>query len=210
MGDHAAAMAVGWDRASVLFNVLTKGKWTRYRLPKASACFDQAWYTEWPRIREVETERFLMDMHGLFYEVPRLAYGGHSWGIKPIGQHLRIVPDFCSWRGMLVLAGNQNTACTGNDHMIGEPQSNLWFGATDDLWRFGKPAGWGREHMAAFTANDYHKPSDKVRPDWDMSGAVQDLQFYWMVGYLVAQADKYPEWKPGTEFKAKRDEMLKK
>ena len=74
----------------------------------------------------------------------------------------------------------------------------------------GKPAGWGREHMAAFTANDYHKPSDKVRPDWDMSGAVQDLQFYWMVGYLVAQADKYPEWKPGTEFKAKRDEMLKK
>jgi len=74
----------------------------------------------------------------------------------------------------------------------------------------GKPAGWGLKHMAAFTANDYHKPSDKVRPDWDMSGAVEDLQFYWMVGYLVAQADQYPQWKPGTEFKAKRDEMLKK
>jgi Zn-dependent M28 family amino/carboxypeptidase len=74
----------------------------------------------------------------------------------------------------------------------------------------GKPAGWGRERMAAFTANDYHKPSDRVRPDWDMSGAVQDLQFYWMVGYRIAQADQYPQWKPGTEFKAKRDEMLKK
>ena len=74
----------------------------------------------------------------------------------------------------------------------------------------GRPAGWGRERMAEFTANDYHKPSDKVKPDWDMSGAVEDLQYYWMVGYRVAQADRYPEWKPGTEFKAKRDEMLRK
>jgi len=26
----------------------------------------------------------------------------------------------------------------------------------------------------------------------------------------VAQADKMPEWKPGNEFKAKRDTMLRK
>ena len=48
-----------------------------------------------------------------------------------------------------------------------------------------------------------------VRPDWDLSGAVQDLQYYWLVGYQVAQAPKYPEWKPGTEFKALRDAMMK-
>jgi hypothetical protein len=30
-----------------------------------------------------------------------------------------------------------------------------------------------------------------------------------MIGYRVAQADKYPEWKAGSEFKAKRDEMMK-
>ena len=30
------------------------------------------------------------------------------------------------------------------------------------------------------------------------------------VGYQVANGDKFPEWKPGTEFKAKRDEMIKK
>jgi hypothetical protein len=29
------------------------------------------------------------------------------------------------------------------------------------------------------------------------------------VGDRVAQDPKYPEWKPGTEFKAKRDEMMK-
>jgi hypothetical protein len=30
-----------------------------------------------------------------------------------------------------------------------------------------------------------------------------------MVGYRLAQAEKFPQWKPGTEFKAKRDAMLK-
>ena len=72
----------------------------------------------------------------------------------------------------------------------------------------GKPEGWGLKMQQEYTANDYHKPSDNVRPDWDMSGAAEDLQFYWLVGYHVAQADKYPEWKPGTEFKALREQML--
>ena len=25
----------------------------------------------------------------------------------------------------------------------GEPQAGLWFGSTDELWRFGSPQGWG-------------------------------------------------------------------
>jgi Zn-dependent M28 family amino/carboxypeptidase len=73
----------------------------------------------------------------------------------------------------------------------------------------GRPPGWGKARSEAFIANDYHKPSDTVKPDWDLSGAVQDLQYYWMVGYRLAQADRFPQWKAGTEFKAKRDAMLK-
>jgi hypothetical protein len=42
-----------------------------------------------------------------------------------------------------------------------------------------------------------------------MSGAVEDLQLLWKVGDEVADADRYPQWKPGTEFKAKRDADLK-
>jgi len=38
---------------------------------------------------------------------------------------------------------------------------------------------------------------------------VEDLRVLFEVGYRVAETDKYPEWKPGTEFKAKRDAMLK-
>ncbi|MDT7779481.1 MAG: hypothetical protein QOC99_1993 [Acidobacteriota bacterium] len=73
----------------------------------------------------------------------------------------------------------------------------------------GKPPEYGKQKRAEFTANDYHKPSDEVKPDWDLSGAVEDAQLFFAIGYQIAQGDKYPEWKPGTEFKAKRDEMLK-
>jgi Zn-dependent M28 family amino/carboxypeptidase len=74
----------------------------------------------------------------------------------------------------------------------------------------GKPEGYGQQKRDEYTNNDYHKPSDEVKPDWDLSGAVEDAQLLFTVGYNVAQGDKYPEWKPGTEFKAKRDAMLNK
>jgi Zn-dependent M28 family amino/carboxypeptidase len=73
----------------------------------------------------------------------------------------------------------------------------------------GRPEGWGKQKSDEFTLHVYHTPLDRVEPDWDMSGAVQDLQYYWMVGYNVAQAGKYPQWKPGTEFKATREAQLK-
>jgi Zn-dependent M28 family amino/carboxypeptidase len=73
----------------------------------------------------------------------------------------------------------------------------------------GRPEGWGLKMLDEFTANDYHKPSDKVKPDWDLRGAVQDLQLYFSVGYRVADAEKFPEWSPDSEFRAKREEVLK-
>lgn len=73
----------------------------------------------------------------------------------------------------------------------------------------GRPEGWGLEMRKRYTAEDYHKPSDTVKPDWDLSGLVEDLQLLFSVGYRVANADQYPTWAPGTEFKAKRDAMLK-
>jgi Zn-dependent M28 family amino/carboxypeptidase len=73
----------------------------------------------------------------------------------------------------------------------------------------GKPEGYGLQKRNEYTANDYHKPTDEVKPDWDLSGAVEDGQMLFEVGYRVAQSSKWPEWKPGTEFKAKREAMLK-
>jgi Zn-dependent M28 family amino/carboxypeptidase len=64
----------------------------------------------------------------------------------------------------------------------------------------GRPAGFGKQVRDDFFANLYHKPTDTVKPDWDLTGGAQDLQFYWMMGYRVAQADAFPQWKPGAEF----------
>lgn len=135
--------ATGWDKKSAILLAFTGNKWTKYRLPQGTHAVDHSWLTEWWRIREVETERYLMDCHGIFYELPIPVYNERIWGIRPICTHLRIVPDFCSWNGLLVLAGNQVTPIRDATLFAGQPQSGLWFGKTDDLWNWGKPKGWG-------------------------------------------------------------------
>jgi Zn-dependent M28 family amino/carboxypeptidase len=80
---------------------------------------------------------------------------------------------------------------------------------TDEGTSFiGRPASYGQEKRDAYTANDYHKPSDEIKPDWDLQGAVDDAQIMFQVGYRVSQAAAFPQWRPGTEFKARRDSML--
>ena len=72
----------------------------------------------------------------------------------------------------------------------------------------GKEPGFGMRKREEHNARDYHKPSDEVKPDWDLSGAVADLQTLFRVGYVVAQEPTFPSWKEGTEFKARRDSAL--
>ena len=74
----------------------------------------------------------------------------------------------------------------------------------------GKPEDWGRKESAAYFGNEYHKVSDEVKPGWDLSGAVEDYRLYFQLGYQVAQAARWPEWKAGDEFKAKREDMLER
>ena len=74
----------------------------------------------------------------------------------------------------------------------------------------GKPPEYSKQKRDEYTEKDYHAPSDEVKPDWDLSGASEDAQLLYVVGYRVANADKFPEWKPGNEFRAKREEMIKK
>jgi Zn-dependent M28 family amino/carboxypeptidase len=73
----------------------------------------------------------------------------------------------------------------------------------------GKPPEYGKTKRDEYTKHDYHAPSDQVKPDWDLSGAAEDAELFFAVGYRVANAEKFPEWKAGNEFKAIRDGMLK-
>jgi Zn-dependent M28 family amino/carboxypeptidase len=72
----------------------------------------------------------------------------------------------------------------------------------------GKPADYGLRVLQAYIRDDYHKPSDRVKPDWDMSGAVEDLALYLRVGHELASTDAWPEWQPGAEWKPLRDAMM--
>jgi Zn-dependent M28 family amino/carboxypeptidase len=72
----------------------------------------------------------------------------------------------------------------------------------------GKSADYGQRKQDEYTAKDYHKVSDEVKPDWDLAGAVEDLKLLAELGYRLAQGARYPEWKPDSEFRARREAML--
>ena len=83
----------------------------------------------------------------------------------------------------------------------------LYTGSGDEF--IDKAEGYGKQKRDEYTSRDYHKVSDEIKPDWDLSGGVEDAQLLFIVGHRIAQTKKYPTWKPGTEFKQKREESLK-
>jgi hypothetical protein len=129
------------DDASIL---LTDGRGRRFRLPKGDPAFDAPQSGEPPRgIREVVTERSLLNCHGTFYELPRDISGGAA-GIKPVCTHNLRIHDFCSWKGLLVLSGiRQDASPDGHVFRSEDGRTGLWLGTVDDLWKLGKPQGRG-------------------------------------------------------------------
>lgn len=141
--DTSPLWANGWDRRSVLLCILHEGQWHTYRLPKGSQSYDQAWCTEWPRIRPLRSDLMLLDMHGLYYKMSPELRPGQMAGLEPYVCHLKMTPDFCVWHGRLVLAGDENSSMNHRHRTGGQPQSNLWFGTLQEVGRWGRPAGWG-------------------------------------------------------------------
>ncbi|CEL95492.1 unnamed protein product [Vitrella brassicaformis CCMP3155] len=132
------------DKGSIL---LVNQRGERFRLPAG----DPLWEKEelsglYGRgFREVVTERFLLNAAGTFFEVPREISGGLAL-MKPISTHNRLIYDYCSWRGMLVLSGLVLSTATTNSPIVTSQDGSsgaLWFGVVDDLWRLGKPVGRG-------------------------------------------------------------------
>jgi len=72
----------------------------------------------------------------------------------------------------------------------------------------GKPEGFGKEQFDGYYSHDYHKVTDVIKPWWDLRGAALDADFLFQMGVAIDQSDVWPEWKPGCEFKARRDAMM--
>lgn len=136
--------SIGWDGKSVLLQVCDNGSWKRFRLPKASFTQDDAdgWFTEWPRIREAQPGRLMMDMHCMLYEFPMAFSHSNTAGITPLATHLKMIVDWQYWNEKLVLACNDDSILSSGS-LGGISQSNLRFTSMDELDQLGRPVGWG-------------------------------------------------------------------
>ncbi|HEX4936222.1 MAG TPA: M28 family metallopeptidase [Gemmatimonadaceae bacterium] len=97
-----------------------------------------------------------------------------------------------------------------SDHFNFAKQGVPAFYAEGGTEYIGKSPEYGRQKRDEYTNNDYHAPQDEIKPGWDLTGGVEDLQLFLTIGYRVAQAERIPEWRPGNEFKAARDKSLGK
>jgi Zn-dependent M28 family amino/carboxypeptidase len=61
---------------------------------------------------------------------------------------------------------------------------------------------WGQAQLEDYFAHRYHQPGDKYSEDWDVLGAVEDLELYRAVGERLAATRRFPRWYPSSEFSA--------
>jgi Zn-dependent M28 family amino/carboxypeptidase len=72
-----------------------------------------------------------------------------------------------------------------------------------DLIEGGRAAG--DQWIADYIANCYHQTCDAWDPDWNLAGAVQDIELFRTIVEDLGNSRRWPEWQAGSEFKAIRD-----
>lgn len=73
----------------------------------------------------------------------------------------------------------------------------------------GHGTDYGKAKIDEYAAKNYHRPSDEYDSTWVLDGAINDLKLMFQVGKHLSYAEKWPEWKEGSEFKAIREKQLK-
>ncbi len=73
----------------------------------------------------------------------------------------------------------------------------------NDLVEGGRAAG--NQWVADYVGNCYHQTCDAWEPDWNLAGAVQDIELFQMLIEDLGNSRRWPEWKAGSEFKSLRD-----
>jgi Zn-dependent M28 family amino/carboxypeptidase len=58
-----------------------------------------------------------------------------------------------------------------------------------------------RDQLKANLSKCYHNLCDEYSEQWDLSGAVEDMQAFFEVGYELSKEDVWPQWSKTSEFK---------
>ena len=78
------------------------------------------------------------------------------------------------------------------------PLLMMGIAGASDLVEGGKAAG--KAWVDAYTGKCYHQTCDVWSPDWNLAGAVLDVEVMRAIGADLANSRRWPEWKPGSEF----------
>ena len=128
--DEASAVVTDDDGRRWRFPYATDGALARGRLGRLC--------------RECCTERDLLNIGGIFYELPAENAGGFAKA-RAVATHRSQVYDYCTWRGLFVISGVDPAAAEAGEHFVksDDGKAALWVGVADDLWKIGKPVGKG-------------------------------------------------------------------
>jgi Zn-dependent M28 family amino/carboxypeptidase len=112
-----------------------------------------------------------------------------------------VTPDARPERGLFFRADHFSLAKRGVPTLL-----LMGLGGGEDLVAGGRAAGdaW----VAHYTAHCYHKPCDAWSPDWNLRGAAQDVDLLYRMGRELGDSRRWPQWQPGSEFKAIRDRSV--
>ena len=80
----------------------------------------------------------------------------------------------------------------------------VYFEGGEDLVDGGRAAGAAA--ATDYVENRYHGPKDEYDPNWNWAGVMADLRLYYRIGRELAMTSDWPNWVPGDEFRATRDE----
>ncbi|MFC4992212.1 hypothetical protein [Rubritalea tangerina] len=160
--------SIGWDDKSlILASRHHQNGWNFFRLPKGSHSYDGAhgWNTEWPRIRDINQDHYLMTMHGTFWQFPKSFTASSSTGLTPMSNYLKVIGDFTHWNDHIVF-GCDDTAKNeflnkrkAKGHIPApQSQSNLWFVKPNQLKQLGPAIGrgmvWRSENLTKNQTSD--------------------------------------------------------
>ena len=106
-----------------------------------------------------------------------------------------LAPDKSPEAGFFYRSDHINFAKKGIPMIYADPGIDLVDGGIEK----------GLELARNYTANDYHKPTDEVRDDWDWEGIEQDIDIFTNFIDDLANSGEYPNWYIKSEFRALRD-----
>ena len=113
-----------------------------------------------------------------------------------------VTPEALPERGLFYRADHLSLARRGVPTLL-----FMAISGAPDLVEGGRAAGekWLKDYMAC-----YHQTCDRWTPELDFRGAADDVSLAYTIGRDLAQSNRWPEWKPGSEFGPIRAESLGK